>query len=75
MHRARNAGRPRRIGHLLRQGREEARMEIQNSAIDQARQVVIERLAAFKDDPTDERLEEVQAAIDDWMSAAGKARN
>lgn len=52
-----------------------AHMKMQNSAIDQAREVVIERFAAFDDDPTDERLEELQAAIDDWMGAVKKARN
>ena len=34
-------------------------MEILNSAIDQAGQVAIDRLAEFDDDPSDERLEEL----------------
>lgn len=36
----------------------------QKEAISQARLVVIEKLAAYRGDPTDERLKELKAAIE-----------
>ncbi len=50
-------------------------MEGVRDAIARARQILIECMERFRDDPTDERLEELQAAIDDWMGAVKKARN
>ena len=46
-------------------------MRVQTSAIDEARIVVIEKLAAFRDDPTDNRLIELDEAIEGWHSGAG----
>jgi len=39
------------------------------SAVNKARLIVIDKLAAYRDDPTDERLVELNEAIGGWHRA------
>ena len=50
-------------------------MEKQNSGILQARLVAIEKLSAYQDDPTDDRLIELEEAIERWHRAVREGRN
>ena len=50
-------------------------MEKETRAIDRARLVVIERLAAYREDPTDERLIELDEAIEGWHRAVQEERD
>ncbi len=49
-------------------------MELGIGAINRARRVVIEKLAAYREDCTQERLADLQSAIDDWLRVAESAR-
>ena len=44
-------------------------MDKGNYTVQQARLVVIEKLSAYRDDPTDERLVELNEAIGGWHRA------
>jgi len=44
-------------------------MDERSGAIDVARLAVIEKLAAFRNDPTDDRLIELDEAIEGWHRA------
>ena len=45
------------------------------SAVNKARLIVIDKLAAYRDDPTDDRLIELDEAIEEWHRAVREARN
>ena len=50
-------------------------MDKGNYAVQQVRLVVIEKLSAYRDDPTDDRLIELDEAIEEWHRAVREARN
>jgi len=50
-------------------------MDERSGAIDVARLVVIEKLAAYRDEPTDDRLIELDEAIEGWHRAVRDGRN
>lgn len=50
-------------------------MTVATSATSRARLIVIEKLAAFRNDPTDERLVELDEVIEGWHRAVAEVQN